>query len=136
MDTPGYKLRYEQLRESDPTAKENSAETGSEELKPYYDQPGHMRNVCFGWPDGRRVFISYAYLISGELTINGEMNQIVLMFTSETVTIKGYNLTALHEALMEQRALYIIEEECRYLETQSKPKKANASEIVEISLKK
>lgn len=109
MDTPRYRPRYEQLREGDPTSKEGSIDPNSEELMPYYDQPGHMRNVCFVWPDGRRVFISYAYLISGELTIDDDLNKIVLTFSNQIVIIKGYELKQLFVALMKQMVLYIME---------------------------
>lgn len=115
MDIPGYRLRYEQLSEEDPTMKDQSIDPSSEELKPYYDQPGHMRNLCFVWPDGRRVFIGYAYLISGEMTIDGEINKIVLTFSNQIVTIEGYKMEELYQALMEQRMLYVAQFGERYI---------------------
>jgi hypothetical protein len=108
---PGFKLRFAQMREGDPTAKdvdaktEDSDDTATPEQadqNQFYQQPGHMRNVCFVWPDGRRLFLGYAYLVSGELKVDGEMNEITLTLSSQTLTIKGYRLEDLYNAIMEQ----------------------------------
>lgn len=44
----------------------------TETLKFFYDQPGHMRDVCYVWPNGRRA-LSYFSIIEKELIEDGEI---------------------------------------------------------------
>ncbi len=41
-----------------------------------YATPSQVRNLCFVQPDGKRLFLNYAYLVSGEYS--PETNTIVL----------------------------------------------------------
>lgn len=115
----GSRLRYDQLRESDPTSvtKFEESPEASEEAKgrlDAYGRPGHVRNLCFAWPDGKKLFLNYAYLVSCDYEANSEANLIRLGFTSHTVTLKGYRLEELYFAVMEQLPRIIEAEDARY----------------------
>ncbi len=108
----GFKLRFDEMREGDPTA--------SEQIRPsetdnYYQTPGHARNVCFVWSNGKRLFLNYAYLISGEFSPNEEKNQITLTFSSHKVLLSGYNLEPLYSSLLDHLPRLISEMDSRYV---------------------
>lgn len=108
-----FKLRYEQLRASDPTKLENASEvTGDGD---FYETPGHNRNLCLVWPDGRRMFLSYSYLVSGEFTVDGDTNTITLQFSLHTVTVKGYVLETLFTGLLNQLPRLLLVSDTRYI---------------------
>jgi len=86
-----YKLKFEELWENDPTQKE----TDPEKSKQAFPSTSHTRNLCIVWEDGKRMFLNYAYLISGEYLPDDSM--IVLTFTTHTVTLKGSRLETLFE---------------------------------------
>jgi hypothetical protein len=101
----GFKLRFDQMRESDPTA----PDTGSADA-----MPGLARNLCVGWPDGRRAFFNYAYLVAGEFRPDGEQNLIRLEFSGYAVSLHGYRLEGLFAALLEHRPRLILAADARY----------------------
>jgi hypothetical protein len=107
----GYKLRFDEMRESDPT---NSDSVKQDENELFYQSSGHARNVCFVWSNEKRLFLNYAYLVSGEFNPNEEKNLITLTFSSHTVSLHGYNLETLFTALMEHLPRLIIEVDSRY----------------------
>jgi len=109
----GFKLRYDQMRENDPT-RSNTA-SRSEGENDYYDSPGNARSLCLVWPDRKRVFLSYAYLVSGEFTAASEKNVIVLQFSSHTLTLKGYGLEPLFMALLDHLPKIIVAADPRYV---------------------
>jgi hypothetical protein len=76
-----------------------------------YDTPGQVRNLCFVQPDGEKLFLNYAYMISGKFSPDGT---ITLFYTTHTVTLKGRNLEALHESLQAQVPKQIACVEKRY----------------------
>jgi hypothetical protein len=106
-----FKLKYDTLRENDPT-KPKSSETFGENL--YYEE-GRSRSICFVWLDGRRFFLSYSYLLAGDYKLEGEKNQINLVFTSHTVILQGYLLEQLFMALFEHLPKVIFEMDKRYI---------------------
>ncbi|GAB3040068.1 hypothetical protein [Spirosoma pulveris] len=108
----GFKLRFDQLRENDPTG---SGEESGTLLVEQYPSNGHTRNVCLVWPDGRRVFLNYAYLIAGEYEPNDEKNVIKLSFSSHSVTLQGYNLEPLFMALLDHLPRIITAIDPRYV---------------------
>ena len=108
----GYKLRFDQLRENDPTGPANESGTL---LAEQYPTNGHTRNVCLVWPDGRRVFLNYAYLIAGEYEPNEEKNVIRLSFSSHSVKLQGYALEALFMALLDHLPRIIAVVDIRYV---------------------
>lgn len=114
----GFKLRFDEMLESDPTNIE-SAKQDEKEL--FYQSSGHARNVCFVWSNEKRLFLNYAFLVSGEFNPNEEKNLITLTFSSHTVSLYGYNLETLFTALMEHLPRIIFEVDSRYtLEGSSK----------------
>lgn len=77
-----------------------------------YETPGSGRNLCFVQPDGKRQFLNYVYLITGEY--DPEASEIKLTYTTHIVTLKGYNLGELFESLVAQVAKEITCQEERY----------------------
>lgn len=125
----GFKLRYDQLRENDPTGTEQESGAGASEQ---YFNSGHTRNVCLVWPDGRRAFLNYAYLVVGEFEPNDEKNVIKLGFSSHNVTLQGYSLETLFMALLDHLPRIITAIDPRYVLDEDKQK----SVVIEISLEK
>ena len=110
--SPDFNLHYDRLRENDPTKPADGGE-GSEETT-YYDTPGHVRNLCLVWLDGRQQFLNYAYLVGGTFMPGEEMNEITLNFSAHIVTLKGHGLDALFVALLDQLPRQIVQAEMRY----------------------
>jgi hypothetical protein len=94
-----FKFRYEEMRENNP-GESNSNGSQDSESEMLYPSGGNVRNVCFVLLDGSRVFLNYAYLVSGEY--NPEENTITLAFTTHSVTLKGIRLETLFEQFMHQ----------------------------------
>ena len=90
-----FKLKFDEMLSAQPTDKDGSAEENAYEA---FATPGHVRNICFGWPDGRKKFLNYAYLVSGEYAPDD--SAITLNFTTDTVIIKGSGLEALFAELL------------------------------------
>lgn len=106
-----YKDKYEELRNNDLGQKEPVSSEGEHV---FYDTPGNARMITFAWPDGRELFLNYAYLVSGEITQAGETNSIILTFTTHQITIKGHGLRELFVSLTAQAARTIQQPEPRY----------------------
>lgn len=79
-----------------------------------YDNAGNVRNVCFAWQNGYKMFFNYAYLVSVELDIQGLENSITVFFTSHTITLHGYHLTELFELFMSHIPKHVTEMPIRY----------------------
>ena len=95
--------------------KNNPDKQGGPQTEPAnYPTTGDGRNLCFVQPDGKRQFLNYAYLIGGEY--DPEASEIKLTYTTNIVTIKGYNLQALFESLMGQVPKEIVGIDKRYSE--------------------
>jgi len=87
----------------------------SKELKPditSYETYGMVRNICFTFEDGTRKFLNYAYLVSGDFA--SDKKSITLIFTTETVILKGILLEKLFEELMQQTPKEITAVGSRY----------------------
>lgn len=108
----GFKLRFDEMRESDPT---NLDKTQTNEVPEFYQTAGHARNICFIWSNERRLFLNYSYLIACEFNPNDEKNQIKLIFSSHTVSLIGYNLLPLYTALLDHLPRFIREIDSRYV---------------------
>lgn len=78
----------------------------------HFETAGSARNVCFAQPDGKRIFLNYAYLISGEYA--PEESTITLTFTTHTVQLTGHNLGSLYEGLMAQTVKHLTSMDKRY----------------------
>ncbi len=68
--------------------------------------------MCLIWPDGRRFFLNYAYLVGGEFDPEHEKNVIRLSFSSHTANLQGYSLESLFMALLDHlpRLIYAVDE--------------------------
>ncbi|MCF0061325.1 hypothetical protein MUK70_18980 [Dyadobacter chenwenxiniae] len=111
----GFKLRFDQMRENSPAKTEI-------EQEPVFVRPddtvhpiGHARNLCLVWPDGRRAFFNYAYLVSADFDPNNAMNVIRLGFSSQNVLLQGYGLEALFMQLLDHLPRIITAIDPRYL---------------------
>lgn len=107
----GFRLKYDQMREGNPT-KEESTESGSRTFDESYPEASHARCICFAWQDGKRMFLNYSFLVSGEYF--PEENSITLIFTSQTLTMKGVNMEGLFYSIMHQLTKQITCTDVRY----------------------
>lgn len=107
---PTYRWKYDEMRSNQPADKETQPveNMGGER----YGEAGHMRFLCFVWPDGRRVFLSYSYLISAEYL--PDEGNIKLSFTTHVALLKGVRLERLFFDLMQQIVRQITCTEDRY----------------------
>lgn len=80
-----------------------------------FESAGHVRNLCLTWPDGKRKFMNYAYLVTGEYS--PEDGRILLVFTSETIVLVGIRLNLLFNDLLSHLPLDIMMIEQRYSST-------------------
>lgn len=108
-----FKLRYDQMREGDPSKTEETLPTDTGNGLSH--APGHGRNLCFVWPDGKRIFLNYAYLLAGEFDVGNERNEIKLSFSSHTAILRGYGLESLFMALLDHLPRIIIAIDERYV---------------------
>ena len=100
--------RFDRMRENNPVSETQTDQDS------HYKEPGYARNVCFIWPDGSRIFSQYAYLNPGKFDPNGEMNKIVLDFSSHIVTLTGYRLESLAMEFLDHLPRIVTAVEPRY----------------------
>lgn len=98
----------------DPTAADPHADPVADGLL-LHEADSTVRNLCLVWADGRRAFFNYAYLVVCDLTLQDDINALVLSFGSYTVLLKGYYLASLFDALLEHRPKIITAINSRYL---------------------
>ncbi|MEA5402095.1 hypothetical protein VB776_04160 [Arcicella sp. DC2W] len=110
-----YKLRYDQIREGDPTKPNTPAPSKKDESMEVYHTPSHARNLCLVWLDGKRMFFNYAYLVSGEYSANGEKNIILLHFSSFMVQLQGYGLESIFMSILDHNPKVITMTDERYV---------------------
>lgn len=80
-----------------------------------YYAPGNSRALHLVLPDRKRMFLHYSYLVSGQCT--SDETNVSLVFSSQTVTIKGRNLGELFEGISQQIVREITYTDIRYNET-------------------
>jgi hypothetical protein len=102
-----FRWKFDQMRENNP-----GREQGAEDQAEFYPRESHARNICFALSDGRKTFLNYSYLVSGEYV--PEENTITLVFTSHLVTLRGVNLEPLFMELMQHLPRIITCTESRY----------------------
>jgi hypothetical protein len=122
-----FKLKYDELRENEPTRKQDNVIRDDADGNTFYDTPAG-RTICLCWLDGNKRFFNYSYLVSGELNVASDLSVITLYFTSDTVIVKGYKLEKLFLAFLDQTANHIHEENSRYVDN------ANESAVTEIDI--
>ena len=131
----GFKLRFDQMRENDPTGKAD--ETHKLEGDGLYQTPGHARSLCLIWPDGKRMFFNYSYLASGQFETGQSENVITLLFGTDRVVLKGFALEALFTQLMDHYPRYVIAQDRRYVETEAMDNDAELKpSVFEINVEK
>jgi len=108
----GFKLKYDQLRENDPTQREKPLQDGGKAYEVFYSEESNARNISFVWQDGRRVFLNYSYLVSGEYS--PEENRLTLTFTTQVLIFKGVNLENLFYEVMNHSVRQVICVDERY----------------------
>ena len=79
-----------------------------------HDTDSQVRNVCFVWENGRRAFFNYAYLISVDLMLEDSLNVMLLYFSGQIVTLKGYHLGLLFDLLLSHIPKTIAASNSRY----------------------
>ena len=105
-----FKFKFDRMRDNDPTGSaDNESAAGNAEK---YESGGHGRNIGFVWADGKRMFLSYSYLISGEY-MPGD-NTIILTFTTHKVLLKGVLLENLYGELMAHLVRIVTAKDVRY----------------------
>lgn len=95
-----FKLKYDQMRDSNPTKPEAEPDHHLKEVEQFYPEEGKTRHICFVWRDGKRKFMNYSYLVSGDYLPDESI--ITLTFTTETFILKGVNLEVLFYDIMQQ----------------------------------
>lgn len=120
-----YKLQLDELIENDPTRK-NAAHIFQSQ---FYEQPGHIREVCFVPLQGKAISLNYAYWVKREADVEG--NVIILTWTSHVVTLKGIHLMPLFFDFFYQLPKIIVAQDARYNATAEK----NTTIVNEITVK-
>lgn len=105
-----YKKRLDDYLSGDPT--QNTTENQDENITYFDERYTGVRNVCFVLLNGKHMFLNYNYLISGEYF--PEENRITLQFTTNTVTLEGYNLKPLYQSFIEHSPKIVIRIDGRY----------------------
>lgn len=119
---------FDKLNKSkDGQSNDPSKLNGDQEIE-NYSTSAHVRNLCFVQADGKRLFLNYAYLVSGEYT--PEANMIKLVYTTHEITLKGCNLEGLFENLMAHVPRQIVAVEKRYEGIKSE----NSATVYEIGI--
>ncbi|MBD2704819.1 hypothetical protein IC229_29580 [Spirosoma sp. BT702] len=96
-----------------------------------YDTESQVRNLCLVWEDGRRAFYNYAYLVSVDLVLTDNLNVMMLYFSGQIVTLKGYQLSLLFDLLVNHAPKTITADNSRYYS----PDQVERSFITEILTK-
>lgn len=95
-----FSLKMDELRQGNPAVVGQEPEAGPRDDDLYYPSYGNVRNICFCWPDGRKMFLNYAYLITVEYEASD--NRITLVFSTHSVRLQGINLQPVFFKLMSQ----------------------------------
>lgn len=111
-----FKLRFDQMKESNPTQSEDAL---SSQDQSEYETATSPRSLCLIWPSGKQMFFSYAYLISAEYDPEGESNEIKLHFSSHDIVVRGYGLSALFTDLSDHLTRSITAIHPRYASQES-----------------
>jgi hypothetical protein len=97
-----FKLRSDEIQENDVGKDFRNPEVSQHRI---YDDEGHIRNISFILPEGKRIFLNYAYLISGECSSDDET--LTLRFTSGSVVLQGFRLSKFYNEIFLQKTLEV-----------------------------
>ncbi len=107
-----FRSRYSEMRANDPTSPIDQASAANATEIDRYAGYSNTRNIAFIWPDGRRLFLNYSYLVSGEYS--PDTSTILLVFTTHQVMLTGIRLIELFDDLMGQLPRMIVCVDARY----------------------
>lgn len=93
--------KIEEMKQNSPAASGYEPETEVKDYDPDYPTYGNVRNICFAWPDGKKMFLNYAYLIS--CAYNAEESSLAIVFSTHSVAARGVNLEPLFFRIMGQK---------------------------------
>ena len=108
----GFKLRYVQMRKGGLSQSSDPAFSSHDGT--IYQGSGHTRNLCPVWPDGKRMFFNYSYLISGEYNLSRDKKIIRLYFSKYNVEIQGYCMENLFLNILDHTPKILIAIDQRY----------------------
>lgn len=120
-------MRFDDNRQSS-QPNEGNAVSAKDDKTGMYETPGYSRALHFIWPDGKRMFLPYSYLQSGECS--PDETTLTLTFSSHLVTIKGMHLEAIYQGVSEQTIREITCVEERYTQIEE----TEQSSITEIKI--
>jgi hypothetical protein len=103
-----FKLKIQQMKENVRLRENPSIQKHVD----FYEQEGPVRNVCFMLLDGYRIFLNYAYLVSGEYL--PQQNRVILSFTSHMISLSGIGLEGLYYAFMHHLPKHVRCQDARY----------------------
>ena len=109
-----FKSKFDRMLDNDPTEPAPGDDGGAIKAD-YYPGIGHTRHLGMVWPDGRRLFLNYSYLVSCEFMPTN--NVITLAFTTHEVAVKGVRLDLLFDELMSQLPRLLRCTDARYNQT-------------------
>jgi hypothetical protein len=89
---------FRRMLDNDPASHNANTQKSEPEESSSFPTGSNVRNVCFAWPDGRKLFLNYSYLVSGEYI--PDQAAIVLAFTTHTISLKGVMLESLFDDLL------------------------------------
>ncbi|MCX6315968.1 MAG: hypothetical protein NTW29_01655 [Bacteroidetes bacterium] len=107
----GFNLKYDQMKENDPTTSQPDGDTIDQSII-LYEPDEQARNICFVIDNTRWVFLNYSYLISGEYL--PDENKIILAFTTHEVTMEGIKLEKLYYQIMDHEVKQLVAKDSRY----------------------
>ncbi len=102
-----FNFRFDDLNQD-----KSSSLEGEKMSNDNFDIYTHIRNLCLIWPDNKKKFLNFSYMVSGDY--NPDDGSIILLFTTNSVLIKGSNLEGLFEALINHLPKRITCTEGRY----------------------
>lgn len=93
----------------------NDVSSGDNKL---HSKHRHSANILrLYWLDGRRMLFNYAYFVVADLQTD---NRLVLIFTSHSVILQGYNLAVLFELFGHDWQQRIKQQDKRYYNVSDK----------------
>lgn len=103
-----FKFKFDKMRENNPANSESDDEDKNISGEKY-ETSGNTRNLGFVWLDGKRMFLSYSYLISCEYQPVESL--LVLTFTTHIFSLKGTLLENLYDELLLQipKTIYCVD---------------------------
>ena len=105
-------MKFDQMRDNNPAKQGAESDSTGSAYDETYPEEGHVRNLCFVQQNGKRCFLNYSYLVSGEY--DPDENTITLIYTTHKIFMKGVNLESVYYKIMEQQIRQIVCMHTRY----------------------